>query len=78
VAPAATSQHPKGRAADITHKILKPHEMFNLVLALYQRGLLPYLGGVGLYPNFIHVDVRPQEPAGHLAIWGGSRPSNVA
>jgi uncharacterized protein YcbK (DUF882 family) len=78
VAPASRSQHPKGRAADITHGQLTPKQMFSMVLELYAAGQLPYLGGVGLYPSFIHVDVRPQSPAGHLAIWGGSRPSNVA
>jgi uncharacterized protein YcbK (DUF882 family) len=75
-APPTSSQHPKGRAADI-RCALAPHELFNLTLELYQEGKLPHLGGVGLYPSFVHIDVRPR-PNNHLAIWGGSRPNNIA
>lgn len=79
VAPASKSQHPMGHAADIIHATMKPVSLFNLVLKMFESGSLPYLGGVGLYPNFVHVDVRPRTSNGvHLAIWGGSRPSNVA
>ncbi len=77
VAPAAKSQHPKGRAADVTHPTMKPLALFNLIMQAYEAGKLPQLGGVGLYPNFVHLDVRPQSPPGHLAIWGGTRPGNV-
>jgi uncharacterized protein YcbK (DUF882 family) len=76
VAPPTSSQHPQGRAADIVHSKLKPSELFNLILDMYGRGLLPALGGIGLYPNFVHIDVRPHH--GHLAIWGGHRPTNIA
>lgn len=79
VAPASTSIHPKGGAADIKHPTMKPLPLFNLVLKMFEDGKLPYLGGVGLYPSFIHVDVRPRSKNGtHLAIWGGHRPSNIA
>jgi hypothetical protein len=84
VAPASRSQHPQGRAADITHVRLSPLALFRLILSLYEAGRLPHLGGVGLYPSFVHVDVRPRAGSkggafdGHLAIWGGSRPSNIA
>lgn len=74
---AAHSQHMAGRAADIKHPKLSPAAMFNLVLRLYKDGMLPNLGGVGLYPTFVHLDVRPRI-GGHLAIWGGDRPSNIA
>jgi uncharacterized protein YcbK (DUF882 family) len=83
VAPPTSSQHPKGRAADIKHAVLQPHELFNLVLGLYHDGQLPQLGGVGLYPSFVHVDVRQRAGSnggandGHLSIWGGTRPSNI-
>lgn len=84
VAEPTSSQHPKGRAADITHSKLTPLQLFSLVLELYEAGKLPRLGGVGLYRTFVHIDVRPRPGTrgaavdGHLAIWGGSRPSNVA
>ena len=83
VAPATRSQHPAGHAADIKHARLSPLAMFNLVLQLFEKGELPSLGGVGVYPSFIHVDTRPRPGAdgtptgGHLAVWGGRRPSNV-
>lgn len=79
VAKASASQHPKGRAADIRHATLGPVALFNLILSLYEAGKLPQLGGVGLYPTFVHVDMRPRSNGGtHLAIWGGARPSNIA
>lgn len=78
VASPQTSQHPKGRAADIKHKHLSPRALFTLIISLYQDGQLPHLGGIGLYPTFVHVDVRPRGPKNHLSIWGGTRPSNIA
>lgn len=83
VAPASRSQHPQGRAADVKHAKLSPSGLFNLILELYADGHLPHLGGLGLYPTFVHVDVRPRPGSdgaandGHLAIWGGTRPRNV-
>lgn len=84
VAPPTSSQHPQGRAADIRHPTLRPLALFSLILGLYQDGQLPMLGGLGLYPTFVHVDVRKRPGTvggandGHLAIWGGKRPSNIA
>jgi uncharacterized protein YcbK (DUF882 family) len=77
IAPPTSSQHPKGRAADIKHSgTILPHELFNMILEIYQSGLIPELGGIGIYPTFVHVDVRPKSN-NHLAIWGGQRPSNI-
>lgn len=79
VAPPSSSEHPRGRAADIRHGSLSASQLFNLIMSLYEAGRLPQLGGIGLYPSFVHVDVRPRSNSGkHLAIWGGARPSNVA
>jgi uncharacterized protein YcbK (DUF882 family) len=77
VAPPTSSQHPKGRAADIKHATFHPSELFNLTLQMYEDGEIPELGGIGLYPTFVHVDTRPKTGV-HLAIWGGARPDNVA
>lgn len=78
VAEATSSEHPRGRAADVKHARLSPIALFGLVLQLFTAGKLPHLGGVGLYKTFIHIDVRPRSNGGrHLAIWGGSRPSNI-
>ncbi len=85
VAAPQGSQHPKGRALDLKHSSMHPVTFFNAILSLYEQGKLPMLGGIGLYPSFVHVDVRPRPnmdatnpTSGHLAIWGGTRPSNVA
>lgn len=84
VATPQGSQHPKGRALDLKHSKLSPLAFFNKIMQLYEAGKLPWLGGIGLYPTFVHVDVRSRPQAdgtatgGHLAIWGGTRPSNVA
>ncbi len=76
VAGAKTSQHPKGRAADIQHGSLTARELHALILSLYRHDRLPYLGGLGLYPTFVHCDVRKRDTGG-LAQWGGLRRSNV-
>lgn len=75
VAPAATSQHPRGEAADIRHRTLSATSLHDVVLRLFEAGKLPELGGLGLYVRggFIHVDVRKRIPADHLAHWNGDR-----
>ena len=78
VATPQGSQHPKGRAADIRHGWLPPAELHRLIGVLLAVGELPRVGGVGLYPRFVHIDVRPRPPSGHVAQWGGARLSNVA
>lgn len=85
VAPPSTSIHPKGGAADVKHSRLHAVEVFNCAMELFEEGRLPFLGGIGLYVegNFVHFDVRRRPTGGsygtkgHLAIWGGRRPSNI-
>ena len=70
---ARNSQHVQGRAADVrpsqpsTARVMELHY---LVLKLHGEGKLPRLGGLGVYPRWIHVDVRAG--SGHLARWTGS------
>lgn len=80
VAPATSSQHPKGRAADIVHARLSPKQLHGLIMKLWDSDKLPLLGGLGLYATFVHVDVRLRPPGDpeHLAQWTGGRKSNVA
>lgn len=59
-----------GEAADIKVKGMAADKVHTLVLALYQEGRLPHLGGLGAYPTFTHVDVRDGD---RLARWTGSR-----
>lgn len=70
--PAADSTHMKGEAGD-----LKPDrdegrdtvlELHDMVLRAHAVGQLPNLGGLGLYPAWIHVDTH-KAPDGHLRRW---------
>lgn len=53
VGGATYSQHLYGTAADITVTGVKPADV-----AAYAETLLPNTGGIGIYSNFTHVDVR--------------------
>ena len=75
---AKNSQHPQGRAADISLAAdcysVDPVEiaaLHELVRRLYDAGEMPALGGLGLYPHWLHLDVRATTP-GHLATWTGA------
>jgi uncharacterized protein YcbK (DUF882 family) len=70
---ARLSQHVQGRAADI--RMGRASRIHEVVLDLWREGKLPNLGGLGAYPSFTHLDVRP---VGKLVRWSGSRLSNVA
>lgn len=50
---ATYSQHTYGKAADITIKGVKPKE-----IAAYAEHFLEGKGGIGIYKNFVHIDVR--------------------
>lgn len=52
---AAYSQHQYGTAADIQVKGVSP-----AAVAAFAETLLPSSGGIGVYPTFVHVDVREQ------------------
>jgi uncharacterized protein YcbK (DUF882 family) len=70
---ARASQHMEGRAADITVRGWSAANVHATILALYAQGKLPHLGGLGIYPGFVHVDVRPTKK---LMRWTGSRDAN--
>lgn len=69
---AEKSRHMWGEAADI-----RPIEMgaiprlIALIENMLLNGELPTLGGVGPYPQWVHVDTRPRKD-GHIARWVGS------
>lgn len=67
------SQHPQGRAADIVVNGMSAFQLHATVLRLYRDGRLPYLGGIGQYDRFVHIDVRPRPEDDHLARWTGGR-----
>jgi uncharacterized protein YcbK (DUF882 family) len=66
---ARASQHMQGRAADITVAGVTPKRVHDTLLRLHQEGRIR-IGGLGSYPGFTHVDVRPGT---RLARWTGSR-----
>jgi uncharacterized protein YcbK (DUF882 family) len=51
------SQHLQAKAADITVKCKSPRQLKTIVEKLITEGKLKF-GGVGLYPGFLHVDIR--------------------
>lgn len=50
----SNSQHTKGTAVDICITTVAPAE-----IARYTEYIMPNNGGIGLYGNFVHIDVRP-------------------
>lgn len=73
VGGAALSQHMEGHAMDA-----RPADLTNLPLLvgciedMLRDGQLPELGGMGVYPGWVHIDCRPRA-GGHLARWSGAR-----
>jgi|GEM_PF-592201 len=64
------SQHMLGKAADIAVLTKNPRELHNLIEELILKGEMQQ-GGLGLYPTFVHYDVR-----GVKARWIGGKTSN--
>lgn len=58
-----TSQHLKGKAADISVRGVEPNEIANLVEHLMENDVITK-GGVGRYNSFTHIDIR-----GYNARW---------
>lgn len=53
------SQHLMARAADITVKSKTPRQLKAIIEKLIKEGKM-HNGGIGLYPGFVHYDVRPK------------------
>lgn len=71
VGGARASQHVQGRALDIVHSKLTPIEVHRALRELQHAGKLPLLGGLGDYPTFVHIDIRPKIN-GRLSVWSGT------
>jgi len=52
------SQHLLAKAADITVKSKTPKQLAAIIEKLISEGKLKF-GGMGVYPGFVHVDIRP-------------------
>ena len=53
----SNSYHLKAMAADITIKSKTPAQLKQIVEDLISKKVLKF-GGIGLYPGFLHVDIR--------------------
>lgn len=62
------SQHLYGRAVDIKVKGHTPSKVHRTLEDLHRRGKIT-LGGLGKYPTFIHIDIRPRRDRTY-AKWG--------
>jgi uncharacterized protein YcbK (DUF882 family) len=51
------SMHVKGKAADITIEGLTPNQIAAVIFMLIEQKKIKQ-GGVGIYPNFVHYDIR--------------------
>lgn len=71
VGGAKGSTHLTAEGADVRCKAMPPKELHATVLEMVSRGLLPALGGIGLYPGWVHLDTR-KAPDGHLRKWTGA------
>lgn len=70
---AQNSQHVQGRAADVRPRdptAANVKRLHDLVKGMHSRGELPKMGGLGIYPHWLHIDVRAHQP-GQLAEWTG-------
>jgi uncharacterized protein YcbK (DUF882 family) len=72
VGGAKQSQHLLGRAADIQAEGIAPSEVHAVILRLFDAGTIE-IGGLGLYPGWVHIDLRPRPADGHLARWTGTK-----
>lgn len=64
------STHLTAEGADIRCGL--PADLHKMILEEYKAGTLPELGGLGLYPGWVHVDIRKAKD-GHLRRWSGSK-----
>lgn len=53
----SASQHLQAKAADITCKSKTPKQLAAFIEKLIAKGELKF-GGMGIYPGFVHVDIR--------------------
>lgn len=63
---AKNSQHCEGRAVDIAIDDVLPTEVYSVALHSHRCGIIR-LGGLGLYSDWVHLDIRP----GPLKQWLG-------
>ncbi len=70
VGGAQHSQHKEGRALDLHPPLGMGLSAFEQFIRLRAKMPTSKLKGLGIYPSFLHIDVRP---ASSLIVWYGSR-----
>lgn len=67
------SQHMEGRALDLYPPTGFTMDRFYELIRGYAGTTVSKIYGLGRYPVFVHVDVRPKPEHGRLIVWQGSR-----
>lgn len=73
VGGARNSQHVQGRALDLYPPKGWSIERFFTVIREVAGQEESAIYGLGRYPRFVHIDIRPPRPDGRLTIWRGTR-----
>ncbi len=73
VGGARNSQHVQGRALDLYPPKGWTIEKFHGVIREYALNTKSMIFGLGRYPSFVHIDIRPKPESGRLTAWQGSR-----
>lgn len=63
------SLHMVGRALDLEVSGIPAADVHHEILKMDSQNLVPELGGLGLYPDFVHIDTRLRKPNGRIARW---------
>lgn len=67
------SQHVEGRALDLYPPTGWTVERFYATIRAVALDPDSAIYGLGRYPTFVHIDVRPEPHHGRLAVWRGAR-----
>jgi hypothetical protein len=70
---APNSQHVQGRALDLHVPVGWTVDDFYCAIKDIAKREDSAIYGVGHYPLFVHIDIRPPGPTGRLVCWQGSR-----
>jgi hypothetical protein len=73
VGGARHSQHCHGRALDLYPPLGWSVETFYKVIRVWAGYPGSKIYGLGKYPTFVHIDIRPTPASGRLIVWHGSR-----
>jgi uncharacterized protein YcbK (DUF882 family) len=73
VGGARASQHPEGRALDLKPPKGWTVDRFYAVIREIAGDPRSAINGLGKYPTFIHIDIRPPRADGRITVWHGSR-----